>query len=237
MKKRALYLLLALPLLAGCNTMMDCTEGNGIVTTDSRTTELFNEVLVEGSFEVILKRGTNPSVVIEADSNLHSQILATVKSDELTLSTKGCVEASKPIRITVTAPAYQVLEVNGSGSITSPELISADDELELTVDGSGKIDLDVHAGTVTSELDGSGSITLRGGAQGQKVDMSGSGNYTAPDLLVKETVVKISGSGNAEVNSQAALTVDISGSGNVRYKGAPQKLNSNISGSGKLVQE
>ncbi len=42
------------------------------------------------------------------------------------------------------------------------------------------------------------------------------------------------GSGQAKVNASVSLNARIKGSGSIRYKGNPQKVNTHISGSGKV---
>ncbi len=49
-----------------------------------------------------------------------------------------------------------------------------------------------------------------------------------------QCAVRISGSGNVEINVKDELDATISGSGSVSYKGSPSKVNSNASGSGKV---
>jgi len=89
-----------------------------------------------------------------------------------------------------------------------------------------------------------------------QVSISGSGEVEAEDVLnVKEAVIKISGSGEADlkkvqsktaevnisgsgdakISVEQSLKARISGSGKVYYSGSPQ-IDSQISGSGKLIK-
>ncbi len=239
MFKPAFFLILILPFFAGCGSSLDCVDGNNIITTTSRQTGEFHSVNVKGSFEVELLRGSVAGIQIKADSNLHALINATVNRGELILETSGCINSSSPIIVQVTSPSYRGLEINGSGSISSKELISTDENelLELIIDGSGTMNLEVFTKNLKADIDGSGAITVKGKTDGQVVSLDGSGKFDAFNLEAKETVVDLSGSGEINVNSSGALTIENSGSGIVRYKGAPSKLSSDISGSGKVVQQ
>jgi hypothetical protein len=68
------------------------------------------------------------------------------------------------------------------------------------------------------------------------VKISGSGDVKAFGFDAKKADITISGSGNVEVNVAESLEVVISGSGNILYKGSPAVINSQISGSGKLIK-
>ncbi|RYZ16621.1 MAG: DUF2807 domain-containing protein, partial [Sphingobacteriales bacterium] len=200
MLQRTYLLILLLPIFASCDSISDCEDGNTVVTTINRTTEPFHSINLNGSFEVILKPGTDRSILIEADSNLHKHIETAVKRDELMISSENCINPSSPVKIYITSPEIRSLEVNGSGSIISSQLLSTNDEglLELNIDGSGLIDLEVYTKMIKADIDGSGQIKLHGNTDGQVITLDGSGKYDAFNLKAKETVADLSGSGNID---------------------------------------
>lgn len=83
-------------------------------------------------------------------------------------------------------------------------------------------------------MSGSGKIIASGTAKRIRTTISGSGEVRAADLEVEECEVRISGSGDVEVNVKQALDATISGSGSVSYRGNPNQVNSHSSGSGKV---
>jgi hypothetical protein len=56
----------------------------------------------------------------------------------------------------------------------------------------------------------------------------------AANLETNSCEVKITGSGDVEINVKDELNANITGSGNVRYKGNPGKVNSHSAGSGNV---
>ena len=91
-------------------------------------------------------------------------------------------------------------------------------ELDLAISGSGNIE-------ALSEFD----------IESESVDLSGSGKLKLFKVIGQDCNVALSGSGNVEVNVQNELVVDLSGSGNVYYKGVPNSIQSDISGSGSVI--
>lgn len=83
-------------------------------------------------------------------------------------------------------------------------------------------------------ISGSGKIEASGTAQAIKATISGSGRVYASNFEVDKCTVRISGSGDVEINVKSELDANISGSGTVSYKGNPNHVNGHSSGSGKV---
>ncbi|MFL5297959.1 MAG: GIN domain-containing protein [Phenylobacterium sp.] len=120
------------------------------------------------------------------------------------------------LTIVMTAPAVSRFEISGSGKIA----IAAykQDKLDLRISGNGQ-------------------ITAAGEARDVSVDVSGSGQADLATLAAKTADVEIHGSGEATLAPTDAAKVEISGSGDVTLLTHPPKLESNISGSGRLHTE
>lgn len=144
------------------------------------------------------------------------------------------------------------LKVSGSGSIKVEASVSGD--LEADVSGSGDIDVkgsaasfdsdisgsgDVNASLVitgesTFSIAGSGKIIIDGSARELETRISGSGSVRGENFEVEKCTVKVAGSGNVSIHVKEELEVNIAGSGDVRYKGDPKRVNNNSSGSGSV---
>ena len=83
-------------------------------------------------------------------------------------------------------------------------------------------------------VSGSGKIVASGSAQSVKTSISGSGKVLAANLEADKCDIRISGSGDVEINVKSELDATISGSGSVSYKGNPNHVNSHASGSGHI---
>lgn len=144
------------------------------------------------------------------------------------------------------------LKVSGSGSLKAEIVVSGD--LEADVSGSGDIEVKGTAGSFDSDISGSGnvnaSVSISGAStfsiagsgkiiiDGKSSDLeariSGSGNIRGENFQVEKCTVKVAGSGNVSIHVTDDLDVSIAGSGDVRYKGDPKKVNNHSSGSGSV---
>ncbi len=146
------------------------------------------------------------------------------------------------------------IELNVSGSGNMDIEVDASGEMEANVSGSGNIELKGKCKTFSSDVSGSGKVVVAvtssgaanfgvsgsgkieasGSASTVKANISGSGKVMAADLETNSCDVKIAGSGDVEINVKNELDANITGSGNVRYKGNPSKINSHSAGSGHV---
>ncbi|NNF18253.1 MAG: DUF2807 domain-containing protein, partial [Flavobacteriaceae bacterium] len=69
-----------------------------------------------------------------------------------------------------------------------------------------------------------------------EIRMSGSGDLDAFDLEADDVEVQVSGSADVEVTANKSLKANVSGSGDIRYKGNPKKVDSRKSGSGDITK-
>ncbi|HYC84537.1 MAG TPA: head GIN domain-containing protein [Chryseosolibacter sp.] len=142
------------------------------------------------------------------------------------------VSGSGSLTLEVDATGEVEADVSGSGDI----LIKGKcQRFNSDISGSGKVDMTLAVkNDVDVSVSGSGKILGSGSADEIRAAISGSGKVLAADLQTNRCEVRISGSGDVEINVKNELDATISGSGSVSYKGNPNKVNSNASGSGKL---
>lgn len=231
----ALFLLVALSLSACRFISGERIDGNGVISTEQRNVTNFNGVSVSGGMDVIVAPGSY-SVRIEADENLLQYIETEMDGSVLEIGPrKGYnLRPEQDIKIYVSAPYFNEIEVSGSGSVTSQSMIKAENTLVTDISGSGDMKLEVDAPEVDMEITGSGSVALKGATRKLRADINGSGTLKAFELLSEETEVEISGAGDAEVYASKVLGISVSGAGNVSYKGNPPSLNQNVSGAGNV---
>jgi hypothetical protein len=142
------------------------------------------------------------------------------------------VSGSGNMKVEVEASGDMESDVSGSGNI---ELEGKCKNFNSDVSGSGKVIMSLTAsGDAEFGVSGSGKIEASGSASRVKTSISGSGKVLAGNLETNSCEVRITGSGDVEINVKNELDANITGSGSVRYKGNPSKINSHSSGSGHV---
>ncbi len=226
-------LCLATAVMSSCDDQM-CIKGEGPVEQRELQLQPFDAIDANGDFKVYITQGSPQKVEVKGESNILSDLRTDIESGTWKIAHRSCVRRSETVEVYITLPEVSALRLNGSGRISASNTLETE-ELQLDLNGSGRMNLEVETDELIAHTSGSGEITLRGEADKSAIVMSGSGKVAAYDLQSKDVSVKLSGSGRAEVAASSTLTVDISGSGSVHYMGNPS-VNTQISGSGKVVK-
>lgn len=214
-----------------------CYHGNGNKVTEQRSIEHFDAIDLRICADVHVEQSSSYSVSVTASENLMSIIETEVHGTTLCIDTKKnkCINGDDDIDIFVTTPELRKLEVSGSGDIDSKNKFTTSD-LEINISGSGDISMDsLFTSNYAIRISGSGDVSLAGhqAASKQTVHISGSGEVNTLNLPTDECTIHISGSGKAEIWAVNKLNADISGSGDVIYKGSPL-VTATSSGSGSV---
>ena len=162
---------------------------------------------------------------VSGSGDMIVQTKITGNNLDLNVSGSGSLEAEVDV-------AEIESDVSGSGGMT---LKGKCKSISTDVTGSGDVELNVAiAGAGDFEVSGSGKIIASGTAQTVKAEISGSGRINGSNLETDKCVVRITGSGDVDINVKTELDARISGSGTVSYKGNPARVNADSSGSGKV---
>ncbi|MEO0332345.1 MAG: head GIN domain-containing protein [Bacteroidota bacterium] len=208
-------------------------RGSGNVITEGRILDSFSRIEVEGAANIFISQGSDQTIEIEADDNIVPIITTKVRGDELEISSSQGYRSNNPVNVYVTIPEIEGIRIDGSGDVFGETSLGGN-ELELEIEGSGDMDLEVFYTQLSVESSGSGDFQMFGEVDDQNIRISGSGNYQARDLDSKNCDIRITGSGDAAVAASEFLKAEIRGSGNIRYYGSPE-VDSSVSGSGNII--
>ncbi len=210
------------------------------ISAQKRTIDVdgFSEFSLATGGNVYLKQGNNEKVEVECSDELFEKLEFDKSGDRLTIKRKGRWSWRDSFRnsdldVYIVMKDIERLSVSGSGNIVSQQQLDTDD-LRLSVSGSGDIELDLNSRDIDIRISGSGDISLEGKAENTEARISGSGKIRADEMEAKSFEASISGSGSCYVMVTEEVVANISGSGRVYYKGDPDRVISNSSGSGKL---
>ena len=198
----------------GCHYVDRGVPGSGIAKTETRDVGAFEEVDFSGAGTLVLTSGEPKPLTITADDNLLPLIETTVRDGRLSIGTGQSINPRTSLIVNAGAADIKSVSISGAATII---VTGVDNE-------SFKID-----------LSGAGSIKLVGKTGRLVLSISGAASADTINLVARDVVVDISGSGSANVHAVEALKANVSGSGNISYMGDP-KVEQNISGVGSVRQ-
>ena len=210
-------------------------RGSENVKSEDRSVSGFDSVSVSSGMNLFLKQGSIESLRIEAEDNILPMILTAVKNGKLEIKYKnpliGGLSLHKPINVYLTVKDLKEIDVSSGVRIESEEIKS--DSLKIDLSSGADGSMIIISKKLVVGLSSGSSLEISGQADSQDIDLGSGGEYSAKDLVSKNTVIHASSGSNAVVNASENLDVEISSGAAVEYTGSP-KVISDISSGGVL---
>ncbi len=239
MKKLVAFgVLISMVLITGCY-YGPCMSGSGQIITEARDIAGFTEVISGGDFEVYVNQADEFIVEVLAYENLLPIIETYISGNSLIIETKNnsCYKSGQPIKVYVSLPELELLELNGSGKLIAG--VTEGEYLDCGNNGSGYLAVDtVYMDYFYLSNSGSGHIEVEG-IYSDEVSLvqSGSGTIDTGEVSESEEVtIKHSSSGNIRSIITGGLNVNaiLSGSGRIDLSGDVQKVDYTLNASGRI---
>jgi hypothetical protein len=158
-------------------------------------------------------------------------------------------QAAGPAKLVISGPrdALDRLELSGGelqyrddfdfndGRLTI--VMTAPDVRHFAISGDNNISIaGYNQDDLSVDVSGHGVVSAKGRTRAVTLDISGDGDIDMSGLAAQTAHADISGSGRASIAPTEEANVSISGSGEVDLLTHPAKLNSDVSGSGRVVE-
>lgn len=202
------------------------------MASENRKTDAFTKITTSGNFKIVLKQGP-AAIKVSADDNLLKMIETKVSGSELTIGVKDEVCNAGTMEIDITNPDFTAVKSSGTLDLSTDGKLNVKD-FDLELAGVSKINLDLTAANVKTLANGTSEINLKGQATANNVTLNGTANLNALDFIVANYKIETRGDANCKVNVLSELSVNVSGAGEVQYKGNPAKINNENASSSSL---
>ncbi|MEO1518009.1 MAG: head GIN domain-containing protein [Bacteroidota bacterium] len=211
----------------------EAIKGNDNTENVQRQVEEFSEIRINGPFQVKIEKGP-PKIDIRAESNIIPNIITKVKGMELSVEiAEGTVLfPEQDIQIQINTPELELIRSLASKSILANGPFKSE-QMKIIALGSGNIFLNSDSEELTVKNNGTSRIELKGKTQKAKLEINGTGDIEAYDLMAKTARTSINGSADMKLHIIDQLKAEINGMGTIYLKGKP-KLQFNRNGVGKV---
>lgn len=186
-------------------------------TSQQRQVGAFHAVDLAGTLEVEVTLGKPASVEVTGDADLVDKVITRVKDGVLVIDTPDLHNhrhhRDSHLRAIVTAPDVDALMLSGTGAMKATGISNE----RLAVD-----------------LGGTGALTASGSTGALRVSVGGTGEFAGKQLLAKDVVVDVGGTGSARLHASRSLDARISGTGSIHVSGHPGQVKKSVSGLGSI---
>ena len=210
-------------------------KGNGNVTTKTHTTSDYHKVDVVGFMDVILEKGTEGTITVTTDENIHEYVTVESSKGVLKIKIKNNVNINTKNGLHITVPFTDLdnVSLTGSGEILTKDQIKSD-QFEAEITGSGDMTLNIDVNSIDAKVIGSGDLKINGTATDLEIKVTGSGDFDGGSLISQNVEAYVSGSGDARVVAKSSIKARVNGSGDIDYSGNPNTSDNKVMGSGDI---
>lgn len=198
-------------------------QGSGDVILDSKVKCDNLSLTLQGSGDISAGEivcANDLSVTLQGSGDI--SIKNSVKAGNVALNLMG----SGDIDIYNLAARAAAATLQGSGDL-KVKGENAIGDVAVSLLGSGDLDFaGIKGENVKAELNGSGDLKVTGAAQQAILMLRNSGDLNAKELKVADVDATVNGSGSISCYVTGTLKCNISGSGDIGYKGNPANIHS-----------
>jgi len=222
-------------------SLTSCVEDDRcrVIAGNIETRELFipdvEGIALEIPALLRIRQDAEQEIIITGNADLLNFLENRINNEIWVVGVPGCYRGGDQLIIEAGLQQVRYLGISGAGEVVSENFLQGN-TLELALSGAGSFDIGADVGLLSVNVSGEGGVFLEGVADRLDYRLSGAGNLNAFELNSREVIIRISGSGNADVSVTELLDVSVSGVGNVRFKGNPATVNQRISGVGTVTK-
>ena len=216
-----------------------CTE-EGIDYSEIREVGPFNALTSSLPCKVYYVQADEQKVEVESTEEQAGKVLTKVENGTLHLKLAPGRYPTLILRVTISSPDIERIQISGSGNLISRGVLHAGDDLDLKVSGSGSIfSEEIDCKDLTAHCSGSGSLRFdKASCSGFFASVSGSGAIIAQTVLADGNAsARVSGSGRIRlgfVDINGDMDLKTSGSGGITINGSCHEVVATTNGSGSI---
>ncbi|MFM7054450.1 MAG: GIN domain-containing protein [Bacteroidota bacterium] len=225
----------------GKDPFCNCFESTGSNTSETRAVESFSTIEVFNNVNVNWHQSVDYKLVVTCGSNLLDGIQTDVEAGVLKIRNGNrCNWMRDPgntFWVDVYSPAPSSIICRTVGDIICKDTIRNSVFLAESWDGTGTIKLILDVSEAYLKIHtGPVDIIAKGTTDYCYLYNTGNGYIRAEELQTRDAFVMSRSTGDCYVNSNTTLQVKIDYQGDIYYSGQPSSIQSQITGTGRLIR-
>lgn len=226
-----------------CHLTIIQVNGDFIRETRPLSSSSFDEIVINGIFDVFLSSNSSSKVEIETTSDLEKKVIVEIVDNHiLSIRLDQVTHINKHINVYIefSSPLHRYTFKGTGNTVTNEKGISNEDNQVLIVDQRGVGDLNLRLNIFKFEfyLSGTGNSVFSGQVRQQiLINAKGVGDINALNLSTKIADVFVKGVNKIQVAATDDLRIDVKGISTVYYRLPNGKTPSKAiaTGLGKIV--
>jgi Putative auto-transporter adhesin, head GIN domain len=212
-------------------------------------------VKIDGVVDLRVRQGSPASLVLSGDPRWIAQMTTLQSGDTVVIGTEMHemrMGRKNGVRADLVLPNLREVSSESVGMTDISGFRG--EELELSLDGAGSMNVNadfrvisaslggvgsmklagLNAERITLDLQGAGYVTLLGRSKSLKAELGGLGGLDAQQFAADSVTLELSGLGNATITAHQSANLNLSGMGSVTVYGKPLNRRVSVDGLGKV---
>ncbi|MFC5479351.1 GIN domain-containing protein [Massilia suwonensis] len=212
-------------------------------------------VKIDGVVDLRVRQGSPASLVLSGDPRWIAQMTTMQSGDTVVIGTEMHemrMGRKNGVRADLVLPNLREVSSESVGMTDISGFKG--EELELSLDGAGSMNVNadfrvisaslggvgsmklagLNAERITLDLQGAGYVTLAGRSKSLKAELGGLGGLDAQQFAADSVTLELSGLGNATITANQSANLNLSGMGSVTVYGKPLNRRVSVDGLGKV---
>jgi hypothetical protein len=216
--------------LSSCNEL----SGSGVLVSETRNLKTFHGIEARQGFEVELREGSKPEVVIEADDNVINDVEARVDDDGiLHLGVDHNHLVNVHLKAVVTYQKLDEIRSSSGAQVTGTYTLKAD-RIELHASSGSGIEVAVDAPSVETNASSGSNLKVKGRTRNYAAEASSGSSIDSEDLLSERAAAHASSAGDIDLHASVAVDAHASSGGSIHYRGKPTNVKQESSSGGSV---
>lgn len=200
---------------------------------ETRKLSSFSGIKVSEGIDAYLKKGSKEEVRVEASGTALSNVITEVSGNYLKIHMEEGVYRNRTVKVYVTYVSINDIGASSGANVFHEGLLKTDD-LTLKASSAGTIELKAEAKTVEAGASSAGEIVIEGSAGSVELDASSAGEIDAYNLTCNKAEAEASSGASVKLSVVKDLDARASSGGSIRYRGNPERSNTNASSGGSV---
>jgi hypothetical protein len=201
--------------------------------SENRSVSSFKGVRAAEGIDVYLKKGDKEAVRVEVTGVDLRDVITEVSGDYLKIHMEDGNYRNKTVKVYVTYVEVDKLSASSAANIFSESIIKTR-SLSVSASSAGTVDVQIDVDNFEASASSAGDVQVKGKAKSIDVSASSAGEVDAYELEAENVSAGVSSGGSAKVHAVKSIEARASSGGSVRYRGNPDRSNTNSSSGGSV---
>ena len=201
--------------------------------SETRSVNSFKGIKVAEGIDVYLKKGDKETVKVEVTGIKLSDVITEVSGDYLKIHMAEGRYRDRTVKVYVTYIEINRLSASSASNIFAEGPVKTK-ILTLNASSAATIDIQIEVDELDASASSAANVDLKGKARNVEIEASSAGEVDAFELMAEVVEAEVSSGGSAKVNVAKDISAKASSGGSIRYKGNPERSNTNSSSGGSV---